>query len=126
MKQALALLTLAAAVSAPAASAASPPATSAAGGVASVLRIAAAPNGLRYTRTHFTARAGRIRILFSNPSSLPHNVRIEQGETELGGTRTVSRSTANAFVKLQPGSYHGYCSVPGHEDAGMQATLTVR
>ena len=91
-----------------------------------VLHITAATSGLRYTHTKLTAHAGRIKIVFANPSSLPHNVRVEQGETELGGTKTVTHATTNAFVTLKPGSYHFYCSVPGHEDAGMQGTLTVR
>src|SRR4051812_12524416 len=91
-----------------------------------VLHVTAAVSGLRYTHTKLTARAGRIQIVFANPSQLPHNVRIEQGETELGGTKTVTHATTKAFVTLKPGSYHFYCSVPGHEDAGMQGTLTVR
>jgi plastocyanin len=94
--------------------------------VSSVVHVSAATTGLRYTRTHLTAKAGRIEVVFSNPSTLPHNVRLEQGETELGGTRVVTHATTKAFVTLKRGSYHFYCSVPGHEDAGMQGTLTVR
>ena len=92
----------------------------------SVVHVTAAVSGLRYTHTRLTAHAGRIEIVFANPSQLPHNVRIEQGETELGGTKTVTRATTKTFVTLKPGSYHFYCSVPGHEDAGMQGYLTVR
>ena len=39
----------------------------------------------------------------------------------VSGGRT-SKITAN----LKPGSYTFYCSVPGHEQAGMKGTLTVR
>ena len=113
----LSALVLVLAVAAPAALAAPAPA---------VLHVTAAKSGLRYTHTKLTAHAGRIEIVFANPSSLPHNVRIEQGETELGGTKTVTHATTKAFVTLKRGSYHFYCSVPGHEDAGMQGTLVVR
>lgn len=119
MKHALALLPLAAAavVAVPAASA---------GTGSNVVRITAATSGLRYTRTNLTARAGKIEIVFANPSSLPHNVRLEQGESEKGGTKVVTHATTRAFVTLKVGKYHFYCSVPGHEDAGMQGYLTVR
>jgi uncharacterized cupredoxin-like copper-binding protein len=36
-----------------------------------------------------------------------------------GGVSTVN-------VKLAPGTYTFYCSVPGHRQAGMQGTLTVK
>jgi uncharacterized cupredoxin-like copper-binding protein len=36
-----------------------------------------------------------------------------------GGTSTVSAS-------LKPGTYTFYCTVPGHREAGMSGTLTVK
>lgn len=118
MKHALAVALVAAAVAVPAATAGPR--------VSSVVHFNAAQSGLRYTKTRLTAKAGRIEIVFANPSALAHNVRIEQGETELGGTKVVTHATTKAFVTLKPGKYHFYCSVPGHEDAGMQGYLTVR
>lgn len=87
--------------------------------------ISAAKSGLRYTTKTLHAKAGRIRIVFHNPSALQHNVRIELGEQELGGTKIVAHGTATAFVTLRRGTYHFYCSVPGHEDAGMSGSLVV-
>ena len=36
-----------------------------------------------------------------------------------GGTKTLT-------MTLAPGTYTYYCSVPGHRQAGMQGTLTVK
>ena len=93
--------------------------------VSSVVHLAAAKNGLRYTTKTLHARAGRIEIVFSNPSALNHNVRVEKGEQELGGTKTIAHATTTAYVTLKAGTYHFYCSVPGHEDAGMSGNIVV-
>jgi len=93
--------------------------------VSSVVHVAAVKNGLSYTTKTLQAKAGRIELVFSNPSMLRHNVRLEQGEKEFGGTSTIAHSTTTTFVTLKRGVYHFYCSVPGHEDAGMSGTLTV-
>ncbi len=91
----------------------------------SIARITALKNGLRFDKKVVHAKAGRIEIVFSNPSSVPHNVRIESGENELGGTQVITKKTAKVFLTLKPGRYNFYCSVPGHEDAGMKGTLIV-
>jgi len=91
----------------------------------SVVRVTAAKNGLRYLNRSVHAGAGRIKLVFVNPSMLRHNVRLEQGEKEFGGTKTIAHGSTTTFVTLKPGTYHFYCSVPGHEDAGMSGTLTV-
>ena len=102
--------------------------------VAASAAFAAAPNiakfsapvtGLRYDRKVVHAHAGRITIVFLNRSPLRHNVNIEHGETELGKTATIARGTTSVWVTLKPGKYNFYCSVPGHEDAGMHGTLVV-
>lgn len=104
---------------------AAPSAALAAPHVSSVVHVAAAKNGLRYTTTSLHANAGRVELVFSNPSTLPHNVRLEQGEKELGGTQTIVDKKTKTVVTLKRGVYHFYCSVPGHEDAGMSGMLTV-
>jgi uncharacterized cupredoxin-like copper-binding protein len=98
------------------------------GGGGSTLSFEADPNGeLAYTTKSATAKAGNVKIEFNNPQSLPHDVKIEgaNGE-EVGGTEEVSEGSASATVNLKPGTYHFYCSVPGHREAGMEGTLTVK
>jgi plastocyanin len=66
-----------------------------------------------------------VTIAFTNLSSLHHNVRLEIGEKEFGGTKTIGHGSTTVTVKLSKGTYHYYCSVPGHEDAGMSGHLIV-
>jgi plastocyanin len=98
------------------------------GGSASTLKFEADPNGqLAYTKTSASTKAGEVTIDFNNPQSLPHDVVIESdsGE-EIGGTETVAEGEDSTTVNLKPGTYHYYCSVPGHREAGMEGTLTVK
>jgi plastocyanin len=91
----------------------------------SVVHLSAPVSGLKYDQKVVRARAGRIKIVFLNRSALKHNVNVELGERELGKSRTVAKATTTFFVTLKAGKYNFYCSVPGHEDAGMHGTLVV-
>ena len=107
--------------------------TSAAGaggsGGGSVVKIEAAEGSdLAYTTTAAKAKAGQVSIDFTNPQSLSHDVAIEDssGQT-LGQTELVAESSATTTIKdLEPGTYTFYCTVPGHREAGMEGTLTVK
>jgi uncharacterized cupredoxin-like copper-binding protein len=56
-----------------------------------------------------------------------HNVEIQDPSGKvLGGTKTITGTSATANVNLKPGKYTFFCSVPGHEQAGMKGTLTVK
>lgn len=89
------------------------------------VHLSAPVSGLRYNQKVVHAHTGRIKIVFLNHSALKHNVNVEKGEHELGHSATVSRGTTTFFVTLKRGTYNFYCSVPGHEDAGMHGTLIV-
>lgn len=91
----------------------------------SVVRVAALKSGLRFNASVLRARHGRIRIVFTNRSSLKHDVLVESGEHELGGTKVIGRGVTSVTLTLKPGTYNFYCSVPGHEDAGMKGRLVV-
>jgi plastocyanin len=105
-----------------------PSGNKAAGGSASTLKFEADPNGqLAYTTTSATAKAGEVTIDFKNPQSLTHDVAIEtsSGE-EVGKTELIADGSDSTTVDLKPGTYTFYCSVPGHREAGMEGTLTVK
>jgi plastocyanin len=96
-------------------------------GGGAVVSVAADPSGeLAYQQRELTARAGQVTIEFENASPVQHDVKIAQGERQVGGTAIFSEGTRRAAVELQPGSYTFYCSVPGHRAAGMQGQLSVR
>jgi plastocyanin len=111
--------------------AATPPATTApagGGGGASTVDIST-PSGsdLAFDQTDVSAKSGSVTIDFDNKQALSHDVKVEDSSgQELGGTDLVSSGTANATVDLQPGTYTFFCSVPGHREAGMEGTLTVK
>jgi plastocyanin len=98
------------------------------GGSASTLEFEADPNGeLAYTTTSVSAKAGTTTIEFKNPQSLTHDVAIESSSgEEVGKTELIADGTDTATVELEPGTYTFYCSVPGHREAGMEGTLTVK
>lgn len=94
---------------------------------ANTVTISASKTGLKYDQKIVKATAGKITLVFKNPSMLPHNVVIEaaQGEKRFGNTKTITNSTTSVVLNLKKGTYHFYCSVPGHEDAGMSGKLVV-
>ncbi len=110
--------------SAPAAAAAPPAAKLPPGAVA----LDADPTGvLKYTQSSLSAKPGKVTIAFSNTAPVPHNVAVAQGSKILGMTPTFAGgATKNLVLTLAAGAYTFYCTVPGHKDAGMQGTLTVR
>jgi plastocyanin len=98
-----------------------------AGGGATV-KFEADPNGqLAYTETDVTAKAGNDTIDFDNPASIGHDVVIEdQSGSEVASTDVITDSTTSTTADLKPGTYTFFCSVPGHREAGMEGTLTVK
>jgi plastocyanin len=98
------------------------------GGESSTLKFETDPNGqLAYTTTQVTAKAGKTTVELDNSQALPHDVAIEDSSGNLlGKTETVAEGASTAVVDLKPGTYTFYCTVPGHRDAGMEGTLTVK
>jgi mono/diheme cytochrome c family protein len=88
------------------------------------LQIPADPNGqLAYQFKNAEAKAGKVTIESQNDSSVPHNIALKggpEGEVVQGG------KTSTVTADLKPGRQTFYCSVPGHEQAGMTGTLTIK
>lgn len=97
------------------------------GGGSTVAFEADPSGGLAYTTTEASAKAGKVTIDFKNPQGLTHDVAIEDsGGEEVGKTELIGEGTTSTTVDLKPGSYTFFCSVPGHREAGMEGTLTVK
>lgn len=91
-----------------------------------VVEIDVASSGFAYAESSATATAGHVTIKSMNPQGTGHDISLkgngvdEKGEVvESGGVSTID------IADLKPGTYTYYCSVPGHEAAGMKGTLTV-
>jgi plastocyanin len=111
------------------AAAPAPATTAPAGGGGGSTVDISTPSGstLAFDQKDVSAKAGSVTINFDNTQPLQHDVKIEDSSgQELGGTDLVSSGTATATVNLQPGTYTFFCSVPGHREAGMEGTLTVK
>jgi plastocyanin len=98
------------------------------GSSASTLKFEADPNGeLAYTSTSETAKAGNVTVEFNNPQALTHDVAIEDSSgKEVGATELIASGSDTTTVDLKPGTYTYFCTVPGHREAGMEGTLTVK
>jgi plastocyanin len=97
-------------------------------GGGSTVKFEADPNGeLAYTTTEASAKAGKVTVDFNNPQSLTHDVAIEDSSgKEVGKTDLIGNEETSTTVDLKPGTYTYYCTVPGHREAGMEGTLTVK
>jgi len=101
--------------------------TGATGGGEAVTVTAASDGSLAFDEKSLDATAGTVDLQLDNPSSTEHDVcvRSDSGE-ELGCSDDAEEGTADLSVDLQSGNYEFYCSEPGHEEAGMKGTLSVK
>lgn len=96
------------------------------GGAETTLQLSAEATALAFDKTELTAKPGKVTIDFDNPAPLEHNVVIEGDGKELAGFEPIIESEEEVTAELEPGTYTFFCSVPGHREAGMEGTLTVK
>jgi len=87
------------------------------------LTIPADPSGqLAYTSATAEAEAGPLTIVMPNESGVPHNIVIDgKGESEI-----IEEGETQFEAEFEPGTFTYYCSVEGHQQAGMEGELTVK
>ena len=92
---------------------------------AGALELKADENQLAFDKDALEAEAGEVSIHMENPSSIPHNVALKGNGVDEKGDIVGKGETSTVTAELEAGSYTFYCSVGGHEAAGMKGTLTV-
>jgi plastocyanin len=97
-----------------------------AAGSGSTLKLAASPTAIAFDTTSLTAKAGKVTIDFNNPAPIEHDVAIEKEGKELAVSELVTEAETSVSAELEPGTYTFLCTVPGHAEAGMEGTLTVK
>jgi plastocyanin len=101
--------------------------TQASGGGGQTLSLTADSNALAYQETSLSAKPGSATIDFNNPSAIGHDVCVQDSSgKEVGCSDIIQQSKTTLNVSLKPGTYTYFCSVDGHEAAGMKGTLTVK
>jgi len=97
-----------------------------ASGPGGTLSLEAAATDLAYDTTSLSSKPGKVTIDFTNPSALEHDVAIEADGEEIAGSELIAEGKTSVSAELAPGTYTFYCTVPGHREAGMEGTLTVK
>jgi plastocyanin len=82
------------------------------------------PRELRFSKSTLEASAGTVTLVMENPSTLEHNIAVRGEGVDEQGEVVGQGDESTVTVELEPGEYEFYCSVPGHEEAGMKGTLT--
>jgi plastocyanin len=79
---------------------------------------------IHFADKSYATDAGTVTVSYHNDGSLTHTLLIE----DVDGFKLEVTSNGDddeGAVKLDPGTYTLYCDVPGHRDAGMEATLEI-
>lgn len=82
------------------------------------------------SKRKFTPRevnaAAEEPIAVHNAGTVGHDLQLRRNGKEVGGTPVLNPGqTLQLEVLFDPGEYEMYCSVPGHEEAGMEGTFRV-
>jgi uncharacterized cupredoxin-like copper-binding protein len=94
---------------------------------ATILKLRADAGGaLRFDKKTLEAPDGEVTIEMKNLATVQHNVVIEGNGVDKAGAIVSNGGTSTATADLKAGRYTFYCSVDGHEQAGMTGRLTVR
>jgi len=88
---------------------------------------AAAGGDLKFNKKKLKAKAGRVRIVMTNPSTSgnKHGIEVSGHGTEKKGKVVGPGRKSRVTIRLKPGRYVFFCPVPGHRAAGMKGTLVV-
>ena len=86
----------------------------------------AAIDGTAFQYTKASGTAGQVTLTMPNKSPLVHDISLKGAGVNQKGKQVPQGGTSTVSAVLKPGTYTFYCSVPGHEQAGMKGTLTIK
>jgi len=90
------------------------------------IQLAADPSGrLEFDPQRLEAPAGKVTIVLTNDSSVEHDVAVVGNGVFVKSKRVANGGKTSVTAQFAPGTYEYYCTVPGHQDAGMQGVLVV-
>ncbi len=98
----------------------------AAKGPGGTVKLAASPTDLAFDTKTLSSKPGKVTIDFKNPAALEHNVAIEENGKIVAESETITEGDTSVSAELAPGTYTFLCTIPGHAEAGMEGTLTVK
>jgi uncharacterized cupredoxin-like copper-binding protein len=77
-----------------------------------------------YSPNKLTLKAGQATtIALKNTGAIEHDLTVDDADFKV---TVAAGRTADKELKVdKPGTYKFYCSLPGHEDAGMKGELVV-
>jgi len=84
--------------------------------------VAVTETEFKITLASTSLKAGKITFDIKNTGKIAHDLAIKGGQK----TNLIQPGKSGQLtVTLKPGKYHLYCTVPGHEQAGMKVDVTV-
>ncbi|MDR7521627.1 MAG: plastocyanin/azurin family copper-binding protein [Armatimonadota bacterium] len=80
-----------------------------------------------YEPRDLLAKAGEVTFTVRNAGAVEHDFVVENAAKKIVAEAKPfpAGKTVQVKARLAPGAYVVYCSIPGHREAGMQATLRV-
>jgi uncharacterized cupredoxin-like copper-binding protein len=82
---------------------------------------------MKFDPDSLTAKAGQpITLNVQNAGTVAHDFSIRGTSPEVSVTVDAGKTATKTFTIDKAGTYEVYCNQPGHEAAGMKATLTVQ
>lgn len=88
--------------------------------------LSATGSALAFNKKTLTAPSGRVQLILNNRAPIQHNVAIRgNGLAAKKGPVVGQNKQSKVTATVRAGRYTYFCSVPGHEAAGMKGTLTV-
>jgi iron uptake system component EfeO len=82
---------------------------------------------IKFDKKDYTAKAGEVPIAYVSKGQVVHTLDVINADnTTVGQTMKVAPGqTKVETFDLPAGTYRLICDIPGHQEAGMTATLTV-